>query len=150
MSIDIADAWTLLKARAEAEVTGVTLLFAFEDNYDLPDTPAPFAFFEIVSDGRGDFIEVGAGRASNRFRNRAMLNAFVFVPVGWGMQAALDAAEPIAKAFRRYAVPYLKSQGATVHPVGEGAQLVPPGLSSAAGNYSACVVEIPLYFDQTD
>lgn len=147
MSIDIGEAWALLRARAEAQITGLPMWWAMENS--APDESAPFVFFTIVSE-KGDFIERGAGRASNRYRNRARLEAYVFVPIGWGMQAALDVAKPVAAAFRRYAVPYLKFEGADIHPVAEGAELVPPGLSSAAGNCACCVVEAPFYFDQID
>ena len=37
---------------------------------------------------------------------------------------------------------------ATLHPVGKGEALVPPGLSSAAGNYACVVVRVSLHFDQ--
>jgi hypothetical protein len=35
-----------------------------------------------------------------------------------------------------------------VHPVGKGAEMIPPGLDSAAGNYACAVAIIDMHFDQ--
>lgn len=147
MSVSIADALAVIQERAAAQITTMPLLWPDEDHV-LPDKPAPFVFFDVIAD-RSDVIEIGGGRATNRHRHRAELNAYVFAPRGTGLAYVLSLAEPVAAAFRRYASGGVKFDGATVHPVGEGAALVPPGLNSAAGNYACAVVSAPFLFDQT-
>lgn len=142
----IADAFNALKARAVSVLTGQTLLFPDAANV-LPDTPATFIYFEMITEG-GEFIEIGGGRGANRHRTAAELHAYVFVPRGQGLAVALAAAEPVAAAFRSFRGSGVSCNGATIHPAGEGAQLVPPGGSPVAGNYSAVVVAIPFTFDQ--
>ncbi|MGD9880457.1 MAG: hypothetical protein AB7F22_10620 [Reyranella sp.] len=143
---DIATAWAAIQARAASQITGMPILWPDEGN-ELPVEPAPFVFIEMTTD-RGAFIEIGGGRGSNTFRNRGELLAYVFVPIGEGLARALALAEPVAAAFRSYQGGGVTFDGATVQPLGEGASLVPPGLTSAAGNYSAAMVVCPLHFDQ--
>lgn len=138
-------AWAALRARAEANVT-MPMLWQFETN-ELSDAAEAFVYFEMVTEG-ARFIEVGGGRGANRYRHATQFNGFVFVPVGWGMTDALTRAEAVAAAFRSYHTSVVSCDGAEIHPVGEGSQLVPPGLQSAAGNYACCVVVVPVTFDQ--
>lgn len=145
MSTTYPQAWAALRARAVAEID-LPKAWQFENN-ELPDTPAAFVYLEMVTD-RAGFIEIGGGRGANRYRHNAELNAFIFVPVGQGMQEALDQAEPVAAAFRSYRTGGVSCQGAVIQPIGEGAALVPPGLQSAAGNYACVLVSVPVYFDQ--
>ena len=119
-----------------------------DDNNDLADEPSAFAYFELVTEA-GSFIEIGGGRGANRYRNYGELHAYVFVPQGHGLAVGLTKAEAIAAAFRSWRENGVSCEGATVHPMGEGQQLAPPGLNSAAGNYACVLVSIPLYFDQT-
>lgn len=144
---DIAAAWTAIRARAEAELDDLPL-FLPDRNNRLPDDPATFLYLEIVTE-RAGFLEIGGGRGSNRFRNAGELHGYVFVPVGSGLEVALAAAEPVATAFRSWRGSGVIFDGASVSPLGEGAALVPPGLGSAAGNYSCAVVIAPFHFDQT-
>lgn len=148
MAGTIVTAHAALKARGAAQITLLsTILWQDEDN-QLPDEPAPFVFFELITD-RAEFIEIGGGRGSNRARQDGELHGFVFVPRGWGLEAMLPLAEHVAAAFRSYRLAGAVSCGAaSVHPVGEGADLVPPGLSSAAGNYSCNLVSVPFFFEQ--
>jgi hypothetical protein len=143
---DLADALAILRARAEAQITTLPLYWQDEDNFDLPDEPAPFVFFELIV-RRGRIAGYGSGRGANLYRTPAELNAYVFVPRGWGLPAAAGFAEPVAAAFRSYRSGSLSCFDATLHPVGEGEALVPPGLSPA-GNYACVVVSVSLHFDQ--
>lgn len=145
MSTTYPAAWAVLRARAEANVT-LPMFWQFETN-EISDTAEAFVYFEMVGQPAG-FIEVGGGRGANRYRHNAEFNAFVFVPIGWGMQDALNRAEAVATLFRSFHESGVSCEGAEIHPVGEGAQLVPPGLQSAAGNYACAVVRVPLHFDQ--
>lgn len=138
-------AWAALRTRAATEIA-VPVFWQFEDNR-LPDVPETFAYVEMITE-RAGFIEIGGGRGANRHRHEAELNLYVFVPIGRGMQAALDAAEPVASVFRSFRQSGVSCDGAEIHPVGQGAELVPPGLSSAAGNYCCVVVSVPVHFDQ--
>lgn len=142
----ISDAWSAIRARAEAQLSGLTLWWPFEDNV-LPDDPAPFVYFDLDM-ARARVIEYGGGQARNRHRNEGELHAYVFVPRGYGMADALSRGETVAAAFRSYRVTDIKCAEASVHPLGEGAELVPPGLDSIAENYSAALVIVQLYFDQ--
>lgn len=143
---DIVAAYAAIQARAISQITGISLLWQDEGNV-LPDTPAPFVYFELVTES-GGFIEIGGGRGANRHRHNAELHAYVMVPRGNGLTYGLTRAEPVAAAFRSYRGAGISCSGGTVHPVGEGESLTPPGLSSAAGNYACVMVAIPLYFDQ--
>ena len=144
----IVDAYDVIRARAETQLAGSTLYWQDVDNV-LPDAPVPFIYFEMITD-RGFFIEMGGGRGSNRYRHEAELHAYVFSRRGIGLRAMLARAEPVAAVFRRFRSGGVTCRGASVHPVGEGEQLVPPGLSSAAGAYGCVMVAVPLYFDQTN
>jgi len=152
MSTDIVDAFDAIQALVAGnppeDLSGspLTLCWQNEDNA-LPDEPAPFVYFELTTD-RGEFIELGGGRGSNRFRHIAELHAYLFVPRGLGLKAGLQMAEPIAALFRSYKGGGIVCEGASVHPAGEGEALVPPGAEGLAGNYSAVIVAIPLHFDQ--
>lgn len=144
----IVTAHAALKARAAAQVTLIATQLWPDENNVLPDDPAPFVFFELITD-RAAFIEMGGGRGSNRMRQTGELHGFVFVPRGWGLEASLPLAEHVAAAFRSYkATGAVECGAASVHPVGEDADLVPPGLSSAAGNYACILVTVPLFLDQ--
>ena len=120
-------------------------------------SPAVLNFLKVVSrhgrlellTERGAFIEIGGGRGNNRFQNDADLVAYVFVPRGKGLAYALSLAEPVAAAFRSFKDASIACNGATVHPVGQGEALVPPGLASIAGNYACAMVSVPLSFVQT-
>lgn len=119
-----------------------------DDNTALPDTPAPFVYFDQVMEP-GRVASFGGGRNATRYRNPGELNCYVFVPRGYGLREALYLAEVVAAVFRGW-----RSSGglscfeATVHSIGEGAELVPPGLASVAGNYACAVASIQFFYDQ--
>lgn len=143
---DLAGALAIIRSRAEAQIT-LPLYWQDEDNFDLPDEPAPFVFFELIV-RRGRIASFGGGRDANLYRAPAELNAYVFVPRGLGLSVAAILAEPVAAAFRSFRSGGLSCFDATLHPLGEGEALVPPGLSSASGNYACVVVSVSLHFDQ--
>lgn len=119
-----------------------------DDNNVLPDTPAPFIFFEIIA-VPGQAVSYGGGRGANRYRNAGELNAYVMVPRGQGLATMAGYAEQVAAAFRSYRTTDISCFNATVMPIGDGASLVPPGLSGAdvAGNYSCCVCSVDFFYD---
>ena len=144
--IAIPAAFAAIQARAADRIT--TLPLYWQDGEDrLPDVPTDFVFFELITEG-SRVIEIGGGRGSNRHRHTGELNAYVFAPRGKGLAHLLAIAEPVAAAFRGYRRDGISVVTASVHPLGEGEGLTPPGLDSAAGNYGCAVVNMPLYFDQ--
>ncbi len=72
----------------------------------------------------------------------------MFVRRGQGLTIALSLAETVAAAFRSWREGAVSCFDATVHPLGEGEALAPPGLSSAVSNYACAVVSVSLHFDQ--
>lgn len=143
----ITAAFDSLRARAVAQITMLPLHFQDEENV-LPDTPAEFVYFELVTD-RGGFLEVGGGRGANRHRSYGEFHAYVFIPRGKGLESGLATAEGVAAVFRSFRNADVSCVGATVHPSAGGEALVPRGIESAADNYTCIVVSVPLYFDQT-
>lgn len=143
----LAGALAVLRARAEAQITTLPLYWQDEDNFDIPDEPAPFGFIEFIA-RRGQLVSFGSGPGGNLFRTQGELNAYVFVPRGQGLPVAAGYAETVAAAFRSYRSGGVSCFDATCHPVGEGEALNPPGLSSVAGNYACVVAQVSLHFDQ--
>jgi hypothetical protein len=78
---DVAAAYDALRSRAESGNFGMPIVWREEDNQALPDTPAPFVYFEIDAE-RGRVVELGGGRGNNRYRNGGELVGYVFVPRG--------------------------------------------------------------------
>lgn len=144
---DVAAAYDALRSRAESGNFGMPIVWREEDNAALPDTPAPFVYFEIDAE-RGRVVELGGGRGNNRYRNGGELVAYVFVPRGWGMRPALARAETVAARFRSYRDAHVTCAEATVLPVAEGEGLAPPGVRSPAENYAAAMAVIRFRFDQ--
>lgn len=141
-----AQARGVVRARIEAAGLGVTLCWQNETAV-LPDTPAPLVYTEFVTEP-GRIASFGGGRGSNRYRNPARIEAYVFVPTGEGLDQAETIAEQIAALFRSYRDEHISCFDASVLPGGDGAMLVPPGLQSLAGNYFWAGVEVSLHFDQ--
>ena len=46
---------------------------------ELPDTPTPFVYTEFLTEP-AQLVSFGGGRTNNRYRNRARIESFVFVP----------------------------------------------------------------------
>ncbi len=143
----LAGAFAVLRSRAEAQITTLPLYWQDEDNFDLPDEPSSFVFFEFIA-RRGRLVAFGSGQGGNLFRTQGELNAYVFVPRGSGLTVAAGYAETVASAFRSYRLGGVSCFDATCHPLGEGEALNPPGLSSVAGNYACVVAQVSLHFDQ--
>jgi hypothetical protein len=118
-----------------------------QGNTELPDTPAPFAYVEFITD-RASLVSFGGGRGNNLHRNPAMLVAYVFVPKDEGLDEAESIAEQIAALFRSHRDSDVSCFEASVMPGGDGAMLKPPGLTSDVGNYFYAVTEVSLHFDQ--
>lgn len=127
--------------------TTVPLRWQNENGDPLPDEPAPFVYTEFLNEG-ADIAGFGGGRGSNLYRNRAMVEAYVFVPKGEGLDAAENIAEQIAVLLRSYRDAHISCFSATVIPGGDGAMLTPPGLTSDVGNYFWAACEVRLHFDQ--
>ncbi len=125
----------------------VPLRWQNEDGGPLPDEPAPFVYTEFLNEG-ASLAGFGGGRGSNLYRNRAVVEAYVFVPKGWGLDAAENIAEQIAVVLRSHRDAHISCFEATVIPGGDGAMLTPPGLSSEVGNYHYAATEVRLHFDQ--
>lgn len=141
-------AFTVIRTRLEAnQPSGLGLRWQNEDGEALPDTPAPFAYIEFLTDP-AFLASFGGGRSANRYRNRARITAYVFVPRGQGLTVATDYAEQVATVFRSYRDADISCFDASVYPGGNGADIKPPGLDSAVDNYFYAVAEISLFFDQ--
>lgn len=142
----IVTALAALRERAESQITTMPLMWPDENN-EPPDDPAPFVYF-FLDTLPANLAGFGGGAGSNLWRNEAELQGFVFVPVGWGITEAVTRAETVAAAFRSYRTADISCFGASVHPVGKGSELIPPGLENAAGNYACAVALVDMYFDQ--
>lgn len=125
----------------------VPLRWQNEDGEPLPDDPAPFVYVEFLNEG-SSIVAYGAGRGGNTHRNRARVEAYVFVPKGWGLDAAEHIAEQIATLLRSHRDQHVSCFDATVIPGGDGAMLTPPGLASEVGNYNYAACDVSLHFDQ--
>ena len=141
----IAAAWGVLRSRAESSIS--LPMYWPNESIRLPDTPTAFVYFEI--DPQLAFVAgFGGGRGANLYRNQADLNAFVFVPVEEGIELAMTYGETVAAVFRSFRDANVSCFEASVHPIGRGAELTPPGLSAIAGNYFCAVVIVAMHFDQ--
>lgn len=140
------EVFAALKARAAAQITSLPLYWQDERNV-LPPTPAPFVYFEFSTD-RARHAAFGGGRGSNLHRVAGELIGYVFWRRGAGLDVGLGYGETVAAVFRSWRSNEVSCSVATVQPLGEGAALVPPGLSNAAGNYSCVAVIVALHFDQ--
>lgn len=149
MGITASQALAAVRARLEAGAFSFALRWQGEDAGPLPDTPTTFAFVVFNNDGSGRGpVAFGGGRGANLYRNQATVEAYVFVPNGQGLSAATDAAELVAAQLRSFRDASISCFAADVIPVGEGAQIKPPGLNSEVSNYQCAVAEIALFFDQ--
>lgn len=146
-----SEAFAAIRSRLEAGDSGIsiTLRWQGEDGGALPDTPTAFAY--VVFNNQGSFgapASYGGGRGQNRYRNQALVEAFVFAPNGEGLVSAMDHAETIAARLRSFRDTDVSCFSADVIPVGEGSTVAPPGLSNEVNNYQAAVAECSFFFDQ--
>ena len=144
-----ATAWAALKARLLTD-TGITIpLCWMNETVVLPGVPSAFAFVAFESSPSFPSpVSFGGGRYANRYRNSAFVTAYVFTPVGEGIEGALAHAETIAARLRSFRDSDVSCFDATVEPGGPGADIKPPGLIGELGNYYYCVAEASLFFDQ--
>lgn len=144
-------AYNVIRARIENNVplsqgVPVPVRWQNEDAVPLPDVPAPFVYVEFNPDP-ASLVSFGGGQTSNRYRNPAVIDAYCFVPRGWGLVAATDLAEMIATLFRSYRDADISCFDATVYPLGSGSSVKPPGLDSEVDNYYVATTQITLFFD---
>jgi hypothetical protein len=105
-----------------------------QSNAPLPDVPAPFIFTEVLTE-RSRIVAFGGGVGANLHRNPLVVNAFVFVPRGWGLDTAEAIAEQVGNLLRSYRDGVVSFFEATVYQGGDGADIKPAGLESEVGNY---------------
>lgn len=149
MSVTASEAYAAVKARLDGAGFSFPLRYQGEDSGPLPDTPATFAFVVFSNDGSGRGpVAFGGGVGRNLYRNLGVVEAFVFVPNGEGLAAAMNAAELVAARLRSFRDASISCFSADVIPVGEGSKITPPGLSSEVSNYQCAVAEIAMHFDQ--
>jgi hypothetical protein len=130
----------------DAASNPVPLRWQFERETGLPDEPSAFVYTEFLVES-AEFMEHGRGRGYNRFRNFARAVSWVFVPQDTGLTEAELIGNQIADLLRSYKDTAITCEQAEVFPGGDGASLVPPGLSSEVGNYAWATCETQLFFD---
>jgi len=141
-------AYAAIRDRLESQITAVPLRWQNEDSNPLEDSPTSFIYVEFLTE-RAFIASYGGGRGSNRYRNVARVDAYVFVPRGVGLSVATDLAETVAAALRSYRTADVSCFDASTRPGGNGSDITPPGLSSEVDNYFWAMAEASLYFDQT-
>ncbi len=151
MSTTAGQAFAEIRARLDAGGSGISipLYYQGDDPPILPDTPAAFAFVVFNVDGsRGGPDGFGGGRGRNLYRNRATLEAYVFSPLGEGMESVLGHAETVAARMRSFRSAGISCFSSDVIPIGPGSGISVPGLSGEVSNYQCAVAETELHFDQ--
>jgi hypothetical protein len=149
MSVTTSQALAIIRAQVESAGLSFPVYWQGEDVPPLPDDPATFAFVVFNNEGSGGRpTSFGGGRGANLYRSRAFLEAFVFVPSGWGLSVATDAAELVAASLRSFRSGDVSCFAADARPVGPGSGITVPGLSSVVSNYQCAVAEATLTFDQ--
>lgn len=143
-----AQAFAIIKAMAIADKPAKvdSLRWQNEEGDPLPDEAVPFIYTEFLTD-RGNLAGFGGGRGANLYRNRARIEAYVFVKRGDGLEVALEIAEQYAAIFRSYRDDYISVWDATPLPGGDGSDLKPKGITSRVSNYFYACVRINLSFD---
>lgn len=139
-----------LKARLAA-ITEFPIYWQGDLVPPLPDEPAPFGFAVFNNEGSGTGpAGFGGGQGRNLWRNRAVLEVYIFEPAlaeGAADRMLLNA-EAVAALLRSYRDSVVSCFAADVIPIGEGSNIAVPGLSNPVNNYQCAVAEIDLHFDQ--
>lgn len=148
MSVTTGEAIAAVRSRLNAGSYSFPVYYQGDDAPDLPDTPATFAYVVFNNEG-SNLVAFGGGRGESIYRNRARVEAFVFSPIGEGMEKVADYAETIAVRLRSYRDDSISCFSSDVIPIGPGATLSVPGLNNEVNNYQCALVESILYFDQT-
>lgn len=150
MSTTEAQARAAVRAQLPDSAFAFPVYWQGDDAPTLPDEPAAFAFIVFNNEGSGGRpAAFGGGRGRNLFRNRALVEAFVFSPIGseTGAAAASGRAEQIASRLRGFRDDNISVYGADVIFIGPGSSISVPGVT-APNNYQCAVAEIVLTFDQ--
>jgi len=149
MSTTTSQALAAIRSQVDSAGLAFPVYWQGEDVPPLPDTPSTFGFvvFNNEGSGRGP-VAFGGGRGNNLYRNRALLEAFVFAPSGEGLSVATDAAELFAAVLRSFRDTNISCFSADAKPVGPGSSISVPGLTSVVSNYQCAVAEVTLHFDQ--
>lgn len=146
-----ADARSALKSQI-GTVSGLPIYWQGDIIPPLPDDPAAFAFAVFNNEGAaGGPVGYGGGRGKNLWRNRALLEVYVFEPaLAEGAADRMFAnAENIAARLRSYRDSVVSCFAADVIPIGPGSSITVPGLNEPVNSYQCAVAEIELHFDQT-
>ena len=149
MSVTAGEAIAAVRTRLAGGSYSFSLYWHGDDPPILPDTPTAFAYLVFNNQG-SRLVSFGGGAGNNRYRNRAMLEAFVFAPMNGadGMASLMTLAEGIAARLRSYRDATISCYGADVIPVGPGSNISPPGMQSEVSNYLCAVAEVHIEFDQ--
>jgi hypothetical protein len=145
--VTATQAFAAVRARLNAGSYPYPLYYHGDDPVILPDAPTSFAFVVFNNEGSAA-VSFGGGRGSTVYRNRARVEAFVFLPAWQGLEMAMDYAETVAVRLRSYRDDSISCFAADVIPVGHGSLLSVPGLSSEVSNYQCAIAECFLTFDQ--
>jgi hypothetical protein len=148
MSVTTSEAIAAVRSRLGGGGFAFTLYYDGDTAPILPDTPATFGYVEFAGYGSA-LAAFGGGRGANVYRNSAMVNVWVFSPIGYGPEAATTHAEPVAARLRSYRDNIVSIYRADVVHVGQGSNLSVPGLVSEVSNYQCALVEAFLTFDLT-
>lgn len=150
MSTTEAQARAAVRAQLPGSAFSFPLYWQGDDAPTLSDTPSAFAFIVFNNEGSGRGPSAfGGGQGQNLYRNRALVEAFVFAPTrsAPGAASASDRAELIAARLRSFRGSSINVEAADVIFVGPGSSISVPGLG-AVNNYQCAVAEISLHFDQ--
>jgi hypothetical protein len=147
MSVTATQALAAVRTQIEAGSITFPLYWQGEDAPLLPNDPTTFGFVVFTNEGARHVTAFGGGRGANLYRNRAIIEAYVFAPNGEGLGVATDAAELIAAQLRSFRNTSISCYAADVIPVGPGSSISPPGFTSEVSNYQCAVAEIALTFD---
>src|SRR4051812_34574846 len=105
MSTTEAEARAAVRAQLPDSAFAFPLYWQGDEAPTLPDTPAPFAFIVFNNEGSGGRpTAFGGGVGHNLYRNRVLVEVFVFSPIGseTGAAPASERAEQIATRLRSY------------------------------------------------
>jgi hypothetical protein len=146
MAVTTDQAIAAVRARLNSGSYSYPLYYHGDQVLTLPDTPAPFGFVIFNNEG-STLAGFGGGRGNNLYRNRARVEVFVFAPRETGLEWVCALAETVATRLRSYLDDSIACFQADVIPIGPGATLSVPGLSTEVNNYQCAVVESLLFFD---
>lgn len=150
MSTTESQARAAVRAQLPDSAVSFPIYWQGDDAPTLPDTPAAFAFIVFNNEGSGGSpAAFGGGAGNNLYRNRALVEAFVFTPRSSepGASVASGRAEQIAARLRSFRDSDISVMAADVIYIGPGSSISLPGLD-AVENYNCAVAEISLHFDQ--